>query len=90
VTFNCFKDIGALGCELRHQWFAAHGTTRDSLTPAVFEHTVRTLGFNDAKRASDPPSADPRTRRWFERAPTFANHTLLVARQIVGGRQPRS
>jgi hypothetical protein len=79
VTFNCFKDIGALGCEMRHQWFAAHGTTKDSLTPAVFEHTVRTLGFNDATRASDPPSAEPRTRRWFERAPTFVNHTLLAS-----------
>jgi hypothetical protein len=78
VTFNCFKDIGALGCEMRQQWFAAHGTTKDSLTPATFEQTVHTLGFHDAKRASDPPSADSRTSRWFERAPTFGNHTLLV------------
>lgn len=79
VTFNCFKDIGALGCEMRHQWFAHHGTTKDSLTPPVFEATVQSLGFHDAIRATDPPSANSRIRGWFQRAHTYGEHTLLAS-----------
>jgi hypothetical protein len=60
LTFKFFKDVGALGTEMRSQWFS------NSIDETEFERITSSLGFRDARRI-DPSSRLASLERFFSR-----------------------
>lgn len=60
VTFKFFKDIGALGTEMRAQWFS------DTVDETDFNRVVTALGFRDARRFT-PGTRMANVERFFSK-----------------------
>lgn len=79
TTFRMFSDVGALGEQMRKQWFAPQGTSKAPLDPDNFDRITTRFSFRDATRAPvEPPPPQSSIRTWFRSMPSKGD---VVVRQ---------